>query len=393
MGTVGLVVFGLLKGPPTPTPPSTFWKQAIPSRMIISNAAYGNAIAEGHASLIDRMKYFGTPGLSVAIAVRKEVVWAECFGYSDFQSKTLVGPLTKFRVGSVSKPFTAALIAKLQEEGKLAWDAPVRTYLDYPEKRHSFTIRQLGGHLAGVGRSKPAPLLNTRHYHTVTESLQEFQHEPLRFPPGAKFHYSGEGYTILAAIAEAVSHNDFLSLMQEKVFQPLQMTNSCPDSPWASNVTVFYDNYTKKDRLPFIAPYHDSSRHWAAGGFLSNPLDMVKFADAHLSSGFLKPVTVTTLFTSQRSADGAETGYGIGWSIVAGPSGMREVRHLGDTVGGQAFLVLFPELELVIALSCTGNFWNYHGDGNAGSTDRLAEIFVRTIQENGGGRATPSVGK
>lgn len=391
IGTVGLVVLGLLKGPPTPAPPSTFWNQAIPSQVVISNPAYGEAIAEGHASLIARMKYFGTPGLSVAIAVRKEVVWAECFGYSDVESKTLVGPLTKFRVGSVSKPFTAALTAKLQEEGKLDWDAPVRTCLEYPEKKHSFTIRQLGGHLAGVGRSKPVPLLNTKHYQTVKESLQEFQDEPLLFPPGAKFHYSGEGYTVLAAIAEAVSHNDFLSLMQQRVFQPLQMTNTCPDLPGVSNVTVFYDNYTKKDRLPVIAPYHDSSRHWAAGGFLSTPLDMVKFADAHLSSGFLKPETVTTLFTSQKSADGAETGYGIGWSIVAGPSGMREVRHLGDTVGGQAFLVLIPEMELVIALTCTGNFWNYRGDGSAGSTDRLAEIFVRTIQEMGGGRVAPSV--
>jgi CubicO group peptidase (beta-lactamase class C family) len=384
IGAIGLLVFGLFSGPPRPTPPSTFWKSAIPSQMVISNVVYSDAITEGRASLIDRMQFFGTPGLSVAIAIRKEVVWVECFGYSDIRSKTLVDPLTKFRVGSVSKPFTAALMAKLLEEGKVACDAPVRTYLDYPEKDHSFTIRQLGGHLAGVGRSKPVPLLNTKRYHSIRESLQEFQHEPLLFPPGARFHYSGEGYTILAAIAEAVSRKEFLSLMVEKVFHPLQMTNTCPDLPGVSNVTVFYDNYTKKDRLPVIAPYHDSSRHWAAGGFLSTPLDMVKFGDAHLSSGFLKPATVATLFTSQKTADGTETGYGIGWNLVAGPSGVREVRHLGDTVGGQAFLVLCPELELVIALSCTGNFWNYHGDGSAGATDRLAAIFLRAIKEKSG---------
>jgi serine beta-lactamase-like protein LACTB, mitochondrial len=232
------------------------------------------------------------------------------------------------------------------------------------------------------------PLLNTKRYHSIRESLQEFQHEPLLFPPGVRFHYSGEGYTILAAIAETVSGKDYLSLMQEQVFNPLQMTNTCPDLPSVSNVTLFYDNYTKKDRLPVIAPYHDSSRHWAAGGFLSTPLDMVKFGDAHLSSGFLKLATVATLFTSQKTADGTETGYGIGWNLVAGPSGVREVRHLGDTVGGQAFLVLCPELELVIALACTGNFWNYRGDGSAGATDLLAAIFVRTIEEKGGRRAS-----
>lgn len=388
IGTIGLLIFGLFSGPPRPARPSTFWKEAIPSQMVISNAVYGDAITEGSASLIDRMQYFGTPSLSVAIAIRKEVVWAECFGYSDIRSKTLVGPLTKFRVGSVSKPFTAALLAKLQEEGRVAWDAPVRMYLAYPEKEHSFTVRQLGGHLAGVGRSKPAQLLNTKRYHSINESLQEFFQDPLLFPPGSKFYYSGEGYTILAAITEAVSRKDFLSLMEEKVFQPLQMTNTCPDLPGVSNVTVFYDNYTKKDRLPAIAPYHDSSRHWAAGGFLSTPLDMVKFGDAHLSSEFLKLGTVTTLFTSQKTTDGTETGYGIGWSVLSGPTGKREVRHLGDTVGGQAFLVLYPEMELVIALACTGNFWNYRGDGSAGATDRLAEIFVRTIEEKSGRRAS-----
>lgn len=384
IGTVGLLVFGLMKGPPRPAPPSKFWSGAIPSQIVISNGDYGDAITESRASLIERMQYFGTPSLSVAIAIKKEVVWAECFGYSDIRSKTLVGPSTKFRVGSVAKPFTAALLAKLQEEGKVSWDAPVRTYFDYPEKEHSFTIRQLGGHLAGVGRSKPMPLLNTKRYHSIKESLQDFQQEPLLFAPGSRFHYSGEGYTILAAIAESVTGKDYLSLMQEQVFEPLQMSDTCADRPGVSNVTVFYDNYSKKDRLPVIAPYHDSSRHWAAGGFLSTPLDMAKFGDAHLSTGFLKPATVTTLFTSQKTADGAETGYGIGWSLVAGPSGVREVRHLGDTVGGQAFLVLCPEEELVIALACTGNFWNYRGDGSAGATDRLAAIFVRTIEEKGG---------
>lgn len=384
IGTVGLVVFGWFKQPPGPPPPSDFWKGPIPSEVAVAHLSYGGAIGDARASLVERMRYFGTPGLSVAVAIRKELVWAECFGYLDLQNRIPVSPTTRFRVGSISKPFTAALIARLEEEGRLSWDAPVRTYLDYPEKTHAFTPRQLGGHIAGVGRSKPLPLLNTRSYSSVQESLREFQDEPLLFAPASRFHYTGEGYTILAAIAEAVSEKDFLSLMQEWVFQPLAMTNTCPDLPGVTNVSVFYDNYTNKDRMPVIAPPHDSSRHWAAGGFLSTPLDMVKFANAHLTGGFLRAETVATLFTSQRTADGSETGYGIGWSIVVGPSGARQVRHLGDTVGAQAFLILCPDFELVIALACTGNFWNFHGDGNAGATDRLAAIFLGAIEEKAG---------
>jgi serine beta-lactamase-like protein LACTB len=104
--------------------------------------------------------------------------------------------------------------------------------------------------------------------------------------------------------------------------------------------------------------------------------DYLSMMEEHLSGGFLKPETVATLFTSQKTVDGTQTRYGIGWSLVVGAAGMQEVRHLGDTVGGQAFLVLYPEMQLVIALACTGNFWNYHGDGSAGATDRLAALFV-----------------
>lgn len=353
---------------------------AIPSQTVISNATYGRAIAEGRNSLLDRMQYFGTPGLSVAVSIRNEVVWVECFGYSDIERKIRVNPTTKFRVASVSKSFTAGLMATLQEDGKVAWDVPISTYLvDFPEKKHPFTIRQLAGHLSGVDYSKP--LLNKKRYDSINESLQEFETDPLLFPPGARFHYSNNGYTILSAIAEAVSDRDYLSLMDERVFKPLLMTNTCADQPGVSNVTVFYDNYTKQDHLPVIAPYHDSSRLWAAGGFLSTPLDMIKFGNAHLSGEFLNPSTITTLHTSQTTTDGKETGYGIGWKVV----GSREVRHLGDTVGSQAFLVLRPESDLVIAMVCTGNFWgnpwNYYGDGTSGSTDRLARSFVRAIEK------------
>ena len=170
--------------------------------------------------------------------------------------------------------------------------------------------------------------------------------------------------------------------MDELVFAPLQMTNTCADLPGASNVTVFYDNYSKKGRMPEVAIPHDHSRSWAAGGFLSTPLDLIKFGDAHLISGFLNPETITTFWQSQKTTDGRETGYGLGWSLATGPSGVRQVRHFGDTVGAQAFLVLCPELPLVIAMACTGTFWNYHGDGSSGATDRLVEIFAEVMRRN-----------
>lgn len=380
IGTCGLVIFGLLKQPPAPPPPSAFWNEPIPSQSIRSNSVFGKAIQDARSSLLERMQYFGTPGLSVTVTYNGEIIWMECFGYSDIEHKTLVEPDTKFRIGSVSKSLTAAAAARLFEQQKLDWDAPATNYLpEFPRKNYSFSVRHLAGHLAGIGRNEKQDFVNTRQYRSVAEALRDFQYLPLVFPPGSKFRYSGEGYTVLSAIIESVHQRDFLTAMRELVFEPLQMEHTCADNQSATNVTLFYDNYSSKSRMPEIATFHDHSRSWAAGGFLSTPLDLARFGNAHLKEGFLKEATLLMLHTSQRTTDGKETGYGLGWSLANGGSGVRQVRHFGDTVGGQAFLVLCPDLSLVIALVCTGNFWNYYGDGSSGATDRLVEIFAEEL--------------
>lgn len=388
VGIVGLLLYGWLKEPPKPAPASAFWSQPIPAQTIYSNSRYASAIAEARSSVLERMQYFGTPGAAVAVAIKQEVVWAESFGYADIAKEVMVTSDTKFRIGSVSKPFTAAAIARLVEQGKIDLDAPAFNYLpNFSTKHSAFSVRQLAAHLAGFGSERPRDFVNTRHYNSVTEAITEFEDDPLSFAPGTKFNYSGQGYTLLSAIVENLHQRDFLTAMDDLVFQPLAMKDTCADLPTATNVTVFYDNYSKPGKMPEVATHHDHSRSWAAGGFLSTPLDLIRFGNAHLTNGFLKPETVSTFFTPQKTAAGEETGYGLGWSIFGDSLGLQQVRHLGDTVGGQAYLVLYPELDLVIALVCTGNFWNYHGDGSSGATDRLAQIFIREIQRSASQRS------
>ena len=144
IGVLALVIFGLLDKPREAAPASGFWKDQIPSTTVHSNAAYHRAIADARSSLLERMRYFGTPGLSVAVAVNHEVVWLECFGYSDIEKKTLITPSTKFRIGSVSKALTAAAIARLVDQKQIDLDASASPYLPhYPGKEHPFTVRQL----------------------------------------------------------------------------------------------------------------------------------------------------------------------------------------------------------------------------------------------------------
>ena len=93
------------------------------------------------------------PGLSVAVAVDGEIVWAEGFGWADVESRTPVTPLTRFRLGALSKPMTAVAAALLHDRGRLDLDAPVQRYVPaYPQKQWTVTTRQLMGDVAGVHR-------------------------------------------------------------------------------------------------------------------------------------------------------------------------------------------------------------------------------------------------
>src|SRR5712691_3853581 len=118
------------------------------------------------------------PGLAVAVAVDGRIVWSEAFGYADLDAKTPATPATQFRIGSVSKPLTAAAVAQLYEQGKLDLDAPVQRYVpSFPDKGYPITTRQLAGHLAGIRNYRgDEPLLN-RHFDSVRDGLAIFEHD------------------------------------------------------------------------------------------------------------------------------------------------------------------------------------------------------------------------
>jgi len=94
----------------------------------------------------------------------------------------------------------------------------------------------------------------------------------------------------------------------------------------------------------------DNSYKWAGGGFLSTAEDLVRFGSALLQPGFLKAETLKTMFTSQKTTAGEETGYGIGWGVQKTKSGKTIYEHSGGSIGGTSQLILYPETHVVVAL-------------------------------------------
>ena len=152
---------------------------------------YGEAIEEARTIVREIMAESGIPGISVAVGFHGSVVWSEGFGLADLEHSVPVTTLTKFRIGSVSKPITAAALGLLMEAGSLDLDAPVQDYVpDFPEKRWPVTVRQVAGHISGIRHYRGNENGSSRRYSSVSEGLDIFESDALLFEPGTQYSYS-----------------------------------------------------------------------------------------------------------------------------------------------------------------------------------------------------------
>ena len=314
-------------------------------------AAYAAAVAQARAIVCDQLAG-KIPGLQVAVAVGGKLVWSEAFGYADVAREVPVTAETQFRIGSVSKPLTAAAVALLYEQGKLDLDAPVQRYVpSFPDKGYPITTRQLAGHLAGIRHYRGDEFLRNRHFDTVLEGLAIFQGDLLLSPPGTKFSYSSYGWNLISAVVEGAAGQDFLTYMSRNVLRPLGLTHTAPDrvDSLIPNRTRFYERGADSGFVP--APPVDNSYKWAGGGFLSTAEDLVRFGSALLEPGFLKAATLELLFTSQKTTAGEPTGYGIGWFVATDGRGHRWVSHGGGSVGGTTAFSVDRDSRVVVAIT------------------------------------------
>jgi CubicO group peptidase (beta-lactamase class C family) len=335
-------------------------------------AAKNYAQAEEHARAVAKeWLERGIPGVTLAVAVDGQIVYSEGFGYADLEQRVPVWPTTKFRIGSVSKSLTSVALVQLVEQGKIDLDAPVQKYVpSFPDKGAVITTRLVAGHLAGIRHYKDDEFLIQKHYDNVLDGLRIFQDDPLVSPPGKEFHYSSYGFNLVSAVIESASKENFLTYMHNNVFVPLGLRSTVADQPSEiiSQRAHFYDK--PKDKPEENAPFVDNSYKWAGGGFLSSSEDLVKFGSALLQPGFLKPESLRLLFTSQKTTDGKESGYGMGWFVGKSESGQRIYHHSGGSVGGTSQLILYPDAHVVVAMIC-----NFGGGWNMEEVESIGEAF------------------
>ncbi len=326
-----------------------------------------------------RMGVSGQYGLAVAVSVCGEIVWTGEYGYADLENQVPVTAETRFRVGSVSKTLTAAALGQLVEAGKLDWDGEIQTYVPaFPRKRYLVTVRQVAGHVGGIRHYAGNEFMSDVRYETINDALAVFKNDPLLSEPGTEYNYSSYGWNLLSAVVEGASGQSFLDYMKVRVFEPAGMSSTLADDNLTliPNRTQFY-HFDEAEETNGNAPYVDNSIKWAGGGFLSTPSDILRFGRAIYDGTLVNEDTQNLLVTGMTTRDGADTGYGIGWSTDmlnreldraedhfpqevldrtrALIGDHRIAGHSGGSVGGLTLFLTTPDLDGRVMIAATSN--------------------------------------
>jgi len=301
---------------------------------------WGDAFIENYAIL----------GMQLSVSSKNDMLFSKGFGYSDVENKKKVGPQTRFRIASVSKPITSAAIIKLASENKIDLDVDVRTYVpSFPEKKSSLTTRQLAGHLGGIRdyyEISVDELFNNPHFETATEAISIFKNDTLMSAPGKQFLYASYGYDLLGAVIEGASGEDYLDYMQNNIWKPLSMSNTygdIADSTMINKSKFYYPN--EEEAKPY-----DLSYSYPSGGLISTTQDLLKFGNELLYGNFFESSFKNILFETQYTADKNPTNYGLGWYIGKDMNGHKIWYHVGELPSSGAVLILYPDEGIVISL-------------------------------------------
>jgi len=295
------------------------------------------------------------PGLSAAVVLEGEPRWSQGFGMADLENSSPATSSTLFRLGSISKPISATAVLQLWERGKLDLDASVQKYCpEFPQKEWPITTRELLGHLGGIRHYHPdgkgdVPEDSARHFASMQESLQIFASDPLVAKPGTKFNYSTYGYTVVGCVMEGAASEKFTDYVRKNIFQPAGMEQTRDDDFFT--VIPHRTRWYHKDKSGIVrnAGVLDSSYKIPGGGIISSADDMGRFEAAILGDKLLQHATRDLMWTSLKTADGKQTGYGLGWGILD-KFGLHILAHTGGQQGTSTAFAVVPDRRAGVVL-------------------------------------------
>jgi len=284
---------------------------------------------------------------SVLVARGSDVLFSKSYGSANLEWNIPNTPTTKFRLGSVTKQFTAAAILLLQERGKLNVDDPVKKYMpDAPGAWDKVTLFNVLTHTAGIPNFTSFPDYPQKSLSPMTteQLVAWFKDKPLEFEPGSKFNYSNSDYVLLGYLIEKLSAESYAKFLQENIFTPLDMK----DSGYDSNSTLIERRaagYTNTPAGIVNAGYVDMTVPHGAGALYSTTLDLLKWQQGLYGGKLLKPESLARMTTPFKD------NYALGL-ISQTTAGRKNYWHSGGIQGFNTALGYYPDTKVsVVVLS------------------------------------------
>jgi CubicO group peptidase (beta-lactamase class C family) len=335
-----------------------------------------------------RLQSGSIPGAAVLVIRRERIVLERSHGVTDLISLRKIDTHTNFRLASVTKQFTAMGIMLLVHEGKLKYDDTLtRIFPDFPDYGRTIAIRNLLNHTSGLRdyedlMSPTDPKLPVEQTQIQDAGVFELlkRQNSTKFPPGTKWEYSNSGYVLLGLIVQKVSGQTFPEFLHDRIFAPLDMSDTVAYVPGKNVVanrafghTFDRGTWRQTDQSPTSATLGD-------GGVYSSIADLAKWDRAlHKATlltaddmqDALRPVAVPGVV----GPDNLPAQYGFGWFLNP-YKGRRRMWHYGETIGFRTALERFTDGDLTVVVLCN------RADLNAAALAlQIADVYLERTAE------------
>jgi CubicO group peptidase (beta-lactamase class C family) len=283
---------------------------------------------------------------AVLVADGDRLLLNKGYGSADLEWNIPNASDVKFRLGSLTKQFTAALVLLLQQDGKLNISDPVTRYLpDAPKTWEKITLAELLGHTSGIPNFTDLKEFKVwgMSPHTVKEELDFFKDRPLNFEPGSRWAYSNSNFEVLGAVIEKVSGKTCGNLLHERIFDPLEMKDTGLDSDDLI-LPKRAQGYAPGPKGLGLARSESMTVPWAAGSVYSTTADLLKWEHGLFDCKLLTEDSLKLMTTPGKGS------YGLGVFVSENKSGVRIVSHGGGIEGFNTSLLYVPDRRIAVVV-------------------------------------------
>jgi CubicO group peptidase (beta-lactamase class C family) len=301
-------------------------------------------------SLMARYAQPGGPGASLLVVRDGQVVLAKGYGLANIEQHEAVTPQTDFRLASLSKQFTATAIMLLVADGRLHYDDPITTLVaGLPAFARGVTVRNLLNHTSGLPAYEEfVPDTQAAQVHDADVPALISHASGLRFAPGTHYDYSNTGYCLLALIVEHVTGKPFATVLRERIFTPLGMTNTVAREEHTVVPHRAY-GYTIRPTGVRLTDPSNTSATLGDGGVYANVVDLAKWDRALTQHTLVSADAQRLAWTPPTLPDTAVTEYGFGWFIGKAHGTTRQWHH-GESRGFTNFILRYPDRRLTVVI-------------------------------------------